>query len=658
MKKIYIILAAVLFNGGGYQAAAQAGLSKANRSYEQYAYADAIKIYEHISKKGKADAETLKKLGDAYYFNADYEKAGQWYGKLFEQFGPEAADAEHYYRYGQTLKSLGQKQEAAHYLQQYASKANASQRATLIQDNKDYAAEIRNNSGRYSSLTNLPVNTANADYGSCVYNNQLLFATARYKNSLSRREHPWTNKAFTSIYVANISKDGGIGQAGVYNKSIRSKLNESTAIITQDGETMYFTRNNYNKKRGYSAEKNTLLKIYKATMKNGKWSDVEELPFNSDDFSTAHPVLSSDGRTMYFVSDRPGGHGSSDIWKVSLTDGKFGTPQNMGPGINTEGRETFPFITENDELYFSSDSRPGLGGLDVYAVKIKPDGSVGEVQNVGEPINSPWDDFAYIINLQTGQGFFSSNRPGGKGNDDIYSFVETRALQLNCIQQLNVKAVDAQTGKVINGAEIVLLTETEQQQNSIRQTQDGYQVIASELLCGDAYRIKAQADTYVDSEVKLILSEESGITEQSIVLQKIEIVPEPKKKPEVKKGDDLFKVLKLNLIFFDLNKNNIRKDAAEELEKVAAVMKEYPKMKISVRSHTDSRGSDSYNLKLSERRAKSTAEWIISQGIDPSRVTYKGYGETRLLNECGNGVNCPDEKHQENRRSEFIVEEM
>ena len=275
---------------------------------------------------------------------------------------------------------------------------------------------------------------------------------------------------------------------------------------------------------------------------------------------------------------------------------------------------------------------------------------MGEVQNVGEPVNSPYDDFAYYIDPQTRQGFFSSNREGGKGNDDIYSFLETRRLLLDCLQQLKVKVVDANTGSTINGAEITLMRSDYTATGSMRQGQSGFESIGKDLECGTLYRIQAKADKYIGNEVAVTLSEEEGVTEQILALTPQKI--------EVKKGDDLFKILDLSIIYFDFDKSAIRPDAARELEKIAAVLKEHPGMKIDVRSHTDSRGNDAYNLKLSQRRAKSTADWITAQGIDRSRITYRGYGETDPINDCRNGVPCSEAQHQENRRSEFIVTEL
>ncbi|HLW30894.1 MAG TPA: OmpA family protein, partial [Aequorivita sp.] len=394
------------------------------------------------------------------------------------------------------------------------------------------------------------------------------------------------------------------------------------------------------------------LKIYRATKKeNGKWGNVEELPFNSDHFNTAHPMLNAEETEMYFASDRPGGSGGSDLWKVSLTEDGFGTPVNLGATINTEGRETFPFMAADNVLYFSSDGRPGLGGLDVFAVQIKADGTYTDIQNVGEPINSTWDDFAYIIDADTRQGFFSSNRPGAIGNDDIYRFTETRALLLECLQNLEVKVIDAETGQVIEGALISLFDGHRNLTNEATQSGMDYITMLTAEECGTFFRVQASAEDYQSNSAGALLKDEiGGVTQLEIALEPAKV--------KVEKGDDLFKKFNLNPIYFDLDKSNIRLDAAEELAKILAVLEEYPAMKIDIRSHTDSRASHAYNDRLSERRAQSTRQWLIDQGIEANRLTAKGYGERQLINQCADGVKCSEEDHQANRRSEFIVMEL
>ena len=350
---------------------------------------------------------------------------------------------------------------------------------------------------------------------------------------------------------------------------------------------------------------------------------------------------------LYFISDRPGGFGSSDIWKISITKDGFGKPVNLGADINTDGRENFIFITSNNELYFSSDGRPGLGGLDIYATKILKDGNFSSVQNVGTPINTQYDDFGYIVNQQTKKGYFSSNRKGGVGDDDIYGFQETKSLNFNCIQDLGLIVVDSKTLNVIPNAKIDLYDMGYELKASTNRMKDGNYIFDMDFDCNEVYRVRIEYPDYEIKEEVVLLESDPGKTIKKILLDKKKIV--------IKKNDDLFKVLSLDPIYFDFDKDAIRSDAAIELAKIVAVMNENPNMIIDIRAFTDSRGNDEYNLNLSQRRAKSTAEWIVSQGIASDRVSYKGFGETLLLNHCANGVSCTDAEHELNRRSEFIV---
>lgn len=653
-KKISLaVLVCTLFLGST-EVHAQAGLKKSDRQYNQWAYIESTAIYEKVLKRGYASRDLLEKLGNAYYFNARYEEAGKHYARLFNDYADDEIAAEYYYRYAQTLQHTGNEVASKRYYDQFVGKAGRqTQIAQFRKDEESLKKQIQENSGRYAELTNLPINTPYADYGSFVYNNELYFTSARDTGSISKKVHTWTNEAFTSLYRYPLNDvDDNKQKVKRLKGDVKSKLNEATAVITKDGQTMYFTRNNIiHNTQKYDSDKNTKLKIYRAKLKEGKWTEIEELPFNNDGFSTAHPVLSPDEKLMYFVSDRPGGFGNSDLWRIAIHDnGTFGGPENLGPAINTEARETFPFITENNELYFSSDGRVGLGGLDVYAVKTKSDGSFGEVQNVGEPINSKSDDFAYYVDNETGQGFFSSNREGGKGNDDIYSFAEKRKLQLECIQGLIVTVIDGKTKNVISDAGLTLYDILFKDQHSQSTYHNGTYSFDKDFDCSTSYRIKAQKEGYQTAETETYLSGKTGITYVTLVL-------EPEKTP-VKKGDDLFKVLNLNPIYFDLDKSNIRPDAAAELAKVLAVLEEYPTMRIDIRSHTDSRASHKYNDQLSDRRAKSTRAWLMDQGIEATRLTAKGYGERELINKCKDGVKCSEEEHQANRRSEFIIVEM
>ena len=631
---------------------AQSGLKTATKDYDRWAYIDAIKMYEKVYQRGYSNQDMVEKLGNAYYFNARYSEAQPYYQKLFSEYDLSNVSAEYFYRYAHTLQNTGNESEAKKYYNLFVEKAGADTQIAKIRQNEEaLSKQIKENSGRTDSIINLAINTPYADYGAFVHDNTFYYTSAKDTGNFAIKRHTWTGNAFTSLYTADVETVTTDRKSSRIKGAVKTKLNEASAVITKDGSKMYFTRNNILKgKRRFDDTKSTKLKIYRAENVNGKWTNVTELPFNSDQFNTAHPALSTDEQTLYFSSDRPGSFGEGDLWKVTINGDSFSTPENLGEAVNTEGRETFPFVTADNELYFSSDGRVGLGGLDIYAVQIREDGDFGRVQNIGAPFNSEYDDFAYYIDKSTGKGFFSSNREGGQGDDDIYAFNELRALNLDCNQMLHVKVIDGNTGEIISDAMVTLSDALYNEKGTSNQYVAPTYNFNHDYECGDVYRIKAQKEGYIANEVTVSLPDESGITEAEIIL-------EPEKIP-FKEGDDLFKVLNLNPIYFDLDKYNIRPDAALELAKVFAVLEEYPEMEIDIRSHTDSRASHRYNETLSANRAKSTGEWLIANGINRNRLTWKGYGETQLVNGCADGVDCSEAEHQMNRRSEFIITKM
>jgi len=411
-------------------------VAKADKKYDKFAYIDAIEIYERVANKGYESPDVFKKLGNAYYFNAELDKAAQWYGKLMD-LGQEV-EPEYYFRYSQSLKSLGEYTKANEMLEKFNQLKGDDSRAQKYEAKKNYLEIIEENSGRYSVENAGAINSKYSDYGSAFFGEELIFASARDTGGIFNRKHKWTNQSFTNLYQSKVNGDGNLEEAEKFSKSTNSKFHESTPVFTKDGKTMYFTRNNYvNGKKGKSGEKVILLKILKATLVDDKWENVVELPFNSNEYSTAHPALSPDDKTLYFASDMPGTLGASDLYKVSIDGESFGEPENLGPLFNTEARETFPFISDENELYFASDGQLGLGGLDIFVSKMEEDGTFKEIHNVGAPVNSKDDDFALLIDTQTKFGFFTSNRDGGQGYDDIYKFKEK-----NIKRKLNIEAIE------------------------------------------------------------------------------------------------------------------------------------------------------------------------------------------------------------------------
>ena len=641
--KIKFFVYIILLSCTSFQGFAQkAKVAAADKNYDRFAYVDAIATYERVAEKGYKDEKMFQKLGNAYYFNAELEKAAKWYEALFSM--NQNQEPEYLYRYSQTLKSIGEYAKADKLLDQFNKKSGNDLRAKLYEKHKDYLEEIKANSGRFN-IEDAGINSEFSDYGTSFSGNQLVFASARDTGGVAKKVFKWTNQSFTNLYSSVVKSDGKLEEPKRFGNRINSKFHESTPVFTKDGSTMYFTRNNFLEgKKGKDSKRITLLKIYKATLIDGQWKDVTELPFNSDQYSVAHPALSNDDKTLYFASDMPGTFGQSDLFKVTINeDGTYSIPENLGTKINTEGRETFPFISDESELYFATDGRPGLGGLDIYVAKVEKDKSFGEVQNVGAPVNGPKDDFAFLIDSQSRNGFFTSNRDGGRGYDDIYKFTETK--KITCEQILKGTITDKESSDFLEEVKMTLFDEKYQfLKGNVTNNRGQY---SFEVECGKTYYVRAEKRNYETKESTISIEKVNGESYLNLELEK--------RIKSIAVGTDLAKTLDIPIIYFDLDKSFIRKDAAFELEKIVAVMNEFPKIKIDIRSHTDSRQTAQYNEALSDRRAKSTREWLIKNGIDASRLTAKGYGESQLINKCSDGVQCSEADHQLNRRSEFIV---
>nr|WP_288835009.1 OmpA family protein [uncultured Flavobacterium sp.] len=645
MKKYYISI--LLFGFFALQLSAQVGSrdTKADKDYDRFAYIDAIKTYERMFDRGYKSPDMLLKLANAYYFSGDLENAAKYYKELFAT--ETIVTPECYYRFAQSLKSIKEYEKADEMMAKFNKENGNDLRAKLASTQKNYLDIIKKNSGRYI-IENAGINSKYSDYGSSYYKGNLVFTSARDTGSFVKRMDPWTGEGFTNLYQSNIDSDGMLGNVKKAFENLNSKFHESTPVFTADAKTVYFTRNNYNAgKRGNDANKTTLLKIYRATLNGEKWENVTELPFNNDNYSVAHPALSFDEKTLYFASDMPGTLGQSDLYKVKINDdGTYGTPENLGKGINTEGRETFPFVTEKNELYFASDGHPGLGGMDVFVAKARQDGSFKEVLNVGEPLNSSKDDFALLINPATKIGYVTSNRDGGLGGDDIYKVKENRPIEYPCEQFLAGKVTDIETSQLITNAKVSLYNSSYQLLKSSA-TNDKGEFDFGEVECEAKYYIKTEKEAYNTDEISTTIADNTGKTFVPVTIEKT--------LKKVTVGDDIAKVFGIKIIYFDLNKSDIRADAALELSKILDVMMQNPTIKIDIRSHTDSRNTAMYNWKLSERRAAATKAWLIQNGIEVSRLTAVGYGESKLVNKCADGVECTEDEHQANRRSEFVI---
>ena len=643
MLRKHVLLVILIAFVGNNVLAQEKFVAKADKNYEEYSFSPAIDIYKKVLDKGYESAELLTKLGNSYYFNANYKEAAKIYQKLDKDYKSELGP-EFYFRYAQSLKSLGNYELANQIMGEFSKKSGNDTRASFLSNKRNYLKEIKKNSGRYDLLP-FNYNTIHAEFAPIYYKEGLIFSSDRDTGNLARYRHTWNSRDFLDLYSVNtdsLDLDKVLKLNGVVN----TRLHESTSITTKDGNTLYFTRNNFKDGKYITDENGTIrLKVFRAAMVEGAWSKLEELPINSDAYSVAHPFLSADEKTLYFASDMPGTLGESDIFKVAIdSEGNFGTPQNLGENINTAARETFPYITKEEVLYFSSDGHPGLGGLDIFATKIKFDKYDNLVLNVGEPVNGKMDDFTFIFDEESRKGYFASNRDESLGSDDIFAFYENTPIKLDCVQEVSGTVRDKISNDVLVGATVKVIDEKNEEVLTTITDSEGKYVLSID--CNKGNFVRSLMQGYMPSEE--FLARSAG---------KDNIIDFYLERDNITAGfgDDLAKLLQLSTIYFDFDKYNIRSDSEIEVQKVIAAMEKYPSLKIKVNAHTDSRGRDEYNLALSEKRAESTVNYMISKGIGKGRLIGEGFGETKLINRCANGVKCSVAEHEKNRRSEFII---
>ena len=639
LRKLSLVCAALLLCGTVLSQRKQ--IEKANEEFDKFSYIDAREIYLKVVEDGYESAEIFKRLGDTYYWNSDYDNAATWYGRLLEAY-PDQAEAVYYYRAAQSLKSKREYAESDRLMDIYAGMAgNEGLIVRNYRQDRKYLESIAFGARSYE-LEKVSVNTGYSDFGPSFYGDKLVFASSA-PSSEGDRTYEWTDLPFLDLYVADVDSLGRLSNARALPGDINTRYHESSTSFGSDGTTVYFTRNNFiDGKKGKDRDKTIRLKLYRATRSGGTfWTDVRELPFNGEEYSVAHPALSRDGKRLYFSSDMPGTLGMSDLWYVDiLGGGAYGDPVNLGPGINTEARESFPFISEENNLYFSSDGRSGLGGYDVYVAPLDAQGLPGEISNLGEPANSSQDDFGFIIRESRRIGYVSSNRDGSRGSvdDEIYRVQET------CEITIVGTVYDVDSGEPIPGATVSVLDADNTLVEEL--VVGGDASFSFSVSCKEQYSVRGTKRGYRPNEKILETPDRTGTIEVPLPLKWLDPCP----------PNDLGCRLNLQPIYFDFDRYNIRPDAAVELAKILAAMREYPELVIHIESHTDSRATKRYNERLSEKRAQSTLNWLVDNGIDRRRLSARGYGESRLVNGCSDGVECTEEQHQLNRRSMFIIQ--
>lgn len=709
-------------------------LKLAEKNFDNYAYPKALEYYLSLAEQNIEINHVNRRAAECYYYMGDVDKALEWYGRVIDQDDLKAEDV---FRYSKVLRQKGNYKKADQWMLKYYKMVSVPQEAKRYEKTMNQIDDIKKQKKR-CDLENLSLNTKHSDFGGFYHGSQFIFTSASKKNYFIKRIFSRDESPYLDIFHVNKNDMDSSEMIQSYPKIINSKFHDGPGVFSPDSNRFYFTRNNYYKCTFKKKENG--LKIFYVEKKDGKWKNLKEVSFNSDKYSVGHPAFSADGKKFFFVSDMPGGYGGTDIYYAPVNaDGTLGSAVNMGNKINTDGNEMFPFMNNEKILFFSSDGHIGLGGLDIFYALPDYKGDYEKVQNAGIPMNSMRDDFAFYLDENNQKGFISSNRDGGRGEDDIYSYNLLRPfkpqyfvkgeikdklnklplsnvvvtlrdangkpleqvisdekgafefeaqpdtdykiecnkeeyaqhikptttknmgeetilfLPLEMIQNtltINCIITDRVTKKPLEGVEAKLInTKTGKEELSIITNKSGdFNLPLEGIKLNDliSYRVILKKEGYIGKNLVYTKRiKEYGIVylheELNVALNKIE------------KGLDLAKMIDLQPIYFDVGKSNIRPDAAKELDKIVEVMNENPKMIIELGSHTDSRGSASGNLRLSDRRAKSSAKYIISKGISKNRITGKGYGESRLVNKCKDGVKCTEEQHQENRRTEFII---
>ena len=648
MKVLLKYILAVLIACGFMANGQEKKVKSVKKDYDQFAYVKTSNVLLRVAENGYRSVPMLQQLGNSFYFRNKMKEASRWYGELFKL--TDEVDSEYYFRYALALKGAKNYEKSDEWMAKFKEQSPDDLRAKSFIERRDYMNEINNNSQENSVNTDLlKFNTKYSDYGAGVLDGTLVFASSRDDNN---KRYQWNNQPYLDLYEVHAYNDGEYSDVNKFSPNINSRYHESSVAFSPDGNTVYFTRNNYYRsKKGKSDDGTTKLKMYRATKNmDGEWSDIKPIHFNGDNYSVAHPSINKEGDRLYFASDMDGTIGDSDIFVVDINeDGSLGTPRNLGSGINTEAPDSFPFINTEGDLYYSTSGLPGLGGFDIFVIrglddKIADNETINnKVTNIGKPFNSSADDFGFYEDVEKSKGYFTSNRSGGYGDDDIYSF-----RQADCDQVVTGTVRDKNTNALLPGATVVL---NDANGNELERVIVGDNAsFEFPVDCNKQYLVRGSKEKYSIDE-KRFNSGANGNLNLGISLDK-EII-------EIGPCDDLAKALDISIIYFDLDKYDIKYQAELQLQKVIAIMREYPSMSVDIRSHTDCRASDSYNMTLSENRAQATRDYMIRSGIDPSRLTAKGYGETQLVNNCGcdttDTSECTELQHQKNRRSEFII---
>jgi outer membrane protein OmpA-like peptidoglycan-associated protein/tetratricopeptide (TPR) repeat protein len=810
--RIRSILSFVLVLMVSVSFAQTAKLKRAKQLMKDLAYKPAIVLLNQmLEKDDNADAKIA--VAECYRKINDWENAEYWYSQVVRS--PQVEPIHKLY-YGEALQRNGKCDLARDWYAQFTQAAPEDVRGQFLNKACDFENELLTKNASLYEIKHMDFNSNLDDFSPSIFNDKVIFASDRDKGSAVKRDHTWTGNPFNELFTVTAKKDTKGGAADeykfTYNKAtkfsntLNSKYHDAAVSFAKDGKTIYYTKNN---RSGNDDEGTKKLKIYVADG-NGTgsgWGDIKELPFNSDEYNTAHPSLTPDGKKLYFASDMPGGFGGMDIYVSEKEGEKWGPPMNLGPKINTEGHEIFPYMSDQGRFYFSSDSHVGLGGLDLYFIEQSEDNEWTAPTNLGYPINSKYDDFGLAIKEDGKFGYFTSDRPGGSGRDDIYSFrklaipaqiyvfdkstklpIENAVvvdscsgakyktgkdgyarldmrMETDCIFSASKetylsnsvegssKGVDkvlveiplskeykatmegvvfnSSTSLPLEGAKVILTNDCEKTApDTLTTDQTGYIKFPIDLDC--CYTVTAMKKDFFTNKSETFCTK--NLTKDSLFKVTINLSPAVQQPPSivnnpgtttttnqpgtpavvytpysknigpakyndktglyetkggkpanvktkdgyviengniVKTPKDVFPTSPTNIlepapgtsnaiayllhIYYDFDQSYLRDEANPELDKLLNLMNTNPTYIIEIGSHTDSRGSNAYNNRLSQRRAESVVRWLVKKGVDKERLVGVGYGETMNVNSCKNDVPCSEDEHQMNRRTEFKV---
>lgn len=626
MRLYYIFLPVVLFITTSLSAQ-NLSLKKTNKLFDNHAYKEAVSNYENL----EPTEEVLQNLADSYYFTNDLEKAAQTYERLITDYR-DIVDRKRVYRYAQSLLAVKNYKRADEYLSYYYGR---------YWNTEEFIKELKKTTPHIYDVKSVANKGSNSDFGlSFIENDQISFASSR---NLERPIYSWNGLPYLDLYEAQLSDDSTISKVKAFSDEINTPLHESNAVFTNNGTVMYFNRN-YDKRVKIDGVKISPIQLLRAEKINGTWTNVTSLPFNSEFYSIQHPTISKNGKVLYFSSDMPGGYGDFDLYKVIVNDdGTYSNPVNLGPAINTEHLDQFPYISDINTLYYATNGKQGMGGLDIHRVDMI-NGQLGNPINLGPSINSSRDDYAFVINEENNKVYFSSNRDG---LDRIY----TANREENILTKYEVSGVvqDSITKKLLPGSLVSLLDERGILIDDMIVGKDATYKFKTDP--NKKYTVRGTRKLYIPQDVDFSTDKNGKITHNIYLTLLSYQDAEETIKPDRKGGVQV----ELEKIFFDFDKAVIKPQAAVTLNKLVAIMKKYPNMYVEVSAHTDVRGPSEYNLKLSNQRAASTMEYLISQGIEKRRLRSIGYGEMQPLNHCVEEGMCTDEEYEINRRCEFKI---